>query len=47
MNNLQIPAWGVWAMLGGVGVFIGLLILYFKRNHGLKRPFSPLPTPFG
>jgi len=43
MNNLQIPAWGVWAMLGGLGVFIGLLILYFKQNHGLKRPIFASP----
>lgn len=43
MNNLQIPAWGMWAMVAGFLVFIALLILYFKRNHGLKRPIFSAP----
>ena len=43
MNNLQIPAWGIWAMLAGFAAFIGLLVVYFKRNHGLKRPIFASP----
>lgn len=43
MNSLQIPAWGVWAMLAGFAAFIGLIVLYFKRNHGLKRPIFASP----
>ena len=43
MTDLQIPAWGIWAMLAGVLVFIALLILYFKRNRGLKRPIFSAP----
>ena len=43
MNNLQVPAWGIWVMLAGLMVFIVLLVVYFKRNHGLKRPIFASP----
>lgn len=43
MNNLQIPAWGMWAMVAGFLLFIVLLILYFRRNHGMKRPIFASP----
>ena len=43
MSNLRIPAWGIWAMLGGALAFIALLILYFRRSHGVKRPIFSAP----
>ena len=27
MNNLQVPAWGIWVMLVGLAVFLVLLLL--------------------
>ena len=43
MSNLQVPAWGIWAMLAGFIVFIVLLVAYFRRNHGLNRPLFASP----
>jgi len=43
MSNLQVPAWGTWVMLVGFVAFLVLLVIYFKRNHGLKRPIFSSP----
>lgn len=43
MNNLQIPAWGMGAMGIGLVLFIALLVVYFRRNHGLNRPLFASP----
>ena len=44
MTNLKLPAWAGWAMGIGVVLFIGLIALSVRRNHGVKR--SLFATPY-
>ena len=43
MNNLHLPAWASWAMLIGLALFIGLIVLSVRRNHGIKRSLFAAP----
>ena len=43
MNNLHLPAWANWAMLIGLVLFIGLIVLSVRRNHGIKRSLFAAP----
>ncbi|MBO2516536.1 MAG: hypothetical protein CW338_04550 [Clostridiales bacterium] len=42
MTN-SVPSWGYAAMIVGLIVFIGLIVLYVRRNHGFKRPLFASP----
>ena len=44
MTNLQLPAWAGWAMITGLVLFILLVALSVRRNHGMKR--SLFATPY-
>lgn len=43
MNNLHLPVWASWAMLIGLALFIGLIVLSVRRNHGIKRSLFAAP----
>ncbi len=44
MTNLKLPAWAGWAMALGLALFIGMVALSVRRNHGVKR--SLFATPY-
>jgi len=47
MNNLQIPAWGIWAMLAGFAAFIGLLVVYCIKDVQLMQGSHGIPEFIG
>ena len=43
MMDLHLPAWATWVMLAGLIVFIALMIVLVRRNHGMKRSLFASP----
>jgi len=43
MMDLQLPAWATWVMLAGLCVFIAMLVVFVRRNHGMKRSLFASP----
>ena len=44
MKDMKLPSWAPWAMGVGLLLFIGLIVLSVRRNHGVKR--SLFATPY-
>ena len=43
MTDLQLPSWAGWAMGVGLALFIGLVAVSVRRNHGVKRSMFAAP----
>lgn len=43
MTDLKLPAWAGWAVGLALLLFIGLIVLSVKRNHGIKRSLFASP----
>ena len=43
MMDLHLPAWATWVMLAGLAVFLAMMILFIRRNHGMKRSLFASP----
>ena len=44
MTDLKLPAWAGWAMGLGIALFVALVAVSVRRNHGVKR--SIFATPY-
>lgn len=43
INNLQLPPWALWAMVLALIVFIAMVVISVRRNHGIKRSLFASP----